>query len=266
MLLDLAGWQGAATLLDQALGAGLATVLRLADDIAIALGVAGATAHAAGRPVGPVGHDAVFGQVGGRGYILATYLAAGLHAIVLGEEIVAIAAAAAVGEGLAAIGVSIVGVALIVAAARARLWLLHAYFLGLLHVDVAVQGVLAFFLLMQLEPLGAIILHRAIFQQHQTFAYGATKSTYTRARTPVTPLGGRTIGIGQFHLFVCALRSHALVLLHNGDVRTTFASLWTNKSARAHGNANAAAGRALRPHAPGCGSTDASAFAIVVDQ
>lgn len=165
-------------MLDKALGAGLATAMGLADHIAITLSVSDATADAAGCPGGPIRHDAVFGH-----WTLLLCIGSGVNsvagaeAIVLVEEVVAIAATAAIGERFAAIGLRIVRIALVATATGTRFGLLHTNILGHFHVDVTFQWVLAFLLLMQLHTFCAVRLLGFVLQQQQTFTDGNAAST-----------------------------------------------------------------------------------------
>lgn len=128
---------------------------------------------------------------------------------------------------------------------------LYTDVLGLLRVNVAVNGIDALLLLMQLHALRTALLIGSILQQKQPSPNGNSPAAGRGTRTPVAPLAGGTLRIRKLHLLVCTVRPHALVLFHYGDMGTSLASQMIDKGARAHGNANATAGRTLGPHAPG---------------
>jgi len=110
---------------------------------------------------------------------------------------------------------------------------------------VAVRGIDALPLLVQLEASRAAVLIGSILQQDHTCADSHSASAGRGAGTPVAPLGGGAVRIRQLHLLELALRPHALVLLHHGDVGASLASQVVDKGARPHGDPDAAAGRAL---------------------
>lgn len=226
-----------------------------------------AAADAARCPSRPLRHDAILGFLTLLTCIgFGIYFIACRHAIALGKEVVAISATATVGERFTATGLGIVSVALIVATTRTRLWFLHTNIFCHLKVDVTIQWELAFPLLMQFQTLLTVRHFGSILQQYETLAYGNTASTRSSTGTPVTPLGGRAIGIGQLYLLELALRSHALVFLHNCDMWTALATLRIDKGSCTHRDTYATACRTLRPNAPGCSLADTYAFVIIVDR
>lgn len=120
----------------------------------------------------------------------------GLHAVLVGQEVVPIATAASVEERNANVPFGIVRVPLVLAPARSRFGSLRADLPGGEHVKQTVGLLRAGSLLVQLHPLGALFLQFRT-DQEQTGSDFDTLAAGGAARTPVTPGGYGAHGVGD---------------------------------------------------------------------
>lgn len=121
---------------------------------------------------------------------------AGLHAVLVGEEVVPVATAASVEERNANVPLGVIRVPLVLAPARSRFGSLRADLPSGEHVKQTVGLLRAGSLLVQLHPLGALFL-QLWANQEQTGADFDTLAAGGAARTPVTPGGYGAHGVGD---------------------------------------------------------------------
>lgn len=243
----------------------LAAIFRLLQNLTVFGGLAKAASAEAGRPSRPLRHLTVHWDYGGFWCFSRWWhcILTGLHAILTSHKVIPITSTSAVRKGLTLSSSTVKSVSHEAATTR-------TLFCGLLADGLCVfpgkETVRTFstlpLLVHGLTPFTFGFLRRFSCEQSRSDSHSS--SAGGTAGTPVTPRCSGAHGVRGINISNEAIWGHALLLLHDCNVRTLLATHIVHEGSGAHGNSDATSRRTFRPRSPPGSLANSHALSAII--